>query len=219
MSETRAGSLPKVPEVRAQRGSVARSAMGCSARRIPTARYSSRTVSAKARTRSTSPVAPSPIGSGHREKLASRSPEAGLSVAPWRGSEESVTGIPSRVSAASRCISFCHCAAFLGGARSKRTWRWLINRDPISSGAVSRPGPSVRRAMLPFRFIRVHGWNIKPTFSSMVILRRRSRDAGVNGETAVLIGVQLAVAVEIAIRGALCHALIPCASWREVPPR
>ena len=39
---------------------------------------------------------------------------AGLSLKPWRGSEETVTGIASRVCSARRCSRLCHSASSLG---------------------------------------------------------------------------------------------------------
>ena len=52
---TSSASSPNVPTMRAQRGSVARSAIGCSATWMPTARYSCRAMSPKSRTSSSSP--------------------------------------------------------------------------------------------------------------------------------------------------------------------
>ena len=63
-------SSPKVPLMRAQRGSVARSAMGCRAVRMPTARYSWRAISPNSCTSAGSPVAARPIGSGQCEKAS-----------------------------------------------------------------------------------------------------------------------------------------------------
>ena len=81
---------------------------------MPTARYSCRTTSANSRTRPASRVAASPIGSGHFEKPAPAMLVAGLSPRPWRGSDEIVIGIPSRVASAASCIRLCHSASVTG---------------------------------------------------------------------------------------------------------
>ncbi len=107
---TSAPSSPKVPPARAQRGSVAMSAIGCRATWMPTARYSRRAMSPKRRTTSSSPIAPKPIGSGHCENEPADQLVAGFSSNPWRGSEEIVTGMPSRVPAAISWSRLCHSA-------------------------------------------------------------------------------------------------------------
>ena len=77
---------------------------------MPTARYSRRAISPKRRTSSSSRVAPSPIGSGHCENEPDAQLVAGFSSNEWRGSDEIVTGIPSRVPSARRCSRLCHSA-------------------------------------------------------------------------------------------------------------
>ena len=97
----RSASSPNVCMIRAQRGSVARSAIGCSATWIPTARYSRRAMSPNSRTACSSRSAPNPIGSGHCENPLAAHAAARFSVKLCRGSEEIVTGMPSRVARAS----------------------------------------------------------------------------------------------------------------------
>ena len=65
-------SSPNVPEQRAQRGSVQRSAVGWSAARIPSARYSRRAMSANARTSSSSPRGGEPDRLGPGRERAGR---------------------------------------------------------------------------------------------------------------------------------------------------
>ena len=107
-------SSPKVCMIRAQRGSVARSAIGCSATWIPTARYSRRAMSPNSRIASSSRSAPKPIGSGQCENPPADQLAPRFSAKLWRGSDEIVTGMPSRVDSASRCIRFCHSACRRG---------------------------------------------------------------------------------------------------------
>ena len=90
---------------------------GAAPARMPTARYSWRAMSANSRTRPSSRVAASPIGSGHCEKPAPAMLVAGLSPKPWRGSDEIVTGMPSRVASAASCIRLCHSASADGAGR------------------------------------------------------------------------------------------------------
>jgi hypothetical protein len=96
--------------MRAHRGSVATSAIGWSATWMPTARYSCRAISPNPRTSSSSRVAASPIGSGHCENEPAAQLVAGFSSNACRGSEEIVTGMPSRVDSASCCMRLCHSA-------------------------------------------------------------------------------------------------------------
>ncbi len=107
--DARSASSPKVCIERAQRGSVARSAIGWSATWIPTARYSCRAMSAKRRTSSASAVAPRPIGSGQCEKPPADQLAPSASKL-WRGSDEIVTGMPRRVPAATSWSRLCHSA-------------------------------------------------------------------------------------------------------------
>ena len=95
---TTCGSCPNVCAWRAHRGSVARSSVGCSAARIPTATYSCRAMSAKRRTRSASRSAASPSGSGHCENALAANDVPAFSMNACRGSVEMVTGIPCGVS-------------------------------------------------------------------------------------------------------------------------
>ncbi len=81
---------------------------------MPTARYSWRAISPKARTSSASRVAASPIGSGHCENEPAAQLVAGFSSNEWRGSDEIETGIPRRVSSASSWIRLCHSAVRRG---------------------------------------------------------------------------------------------------------
>ena len=76
---------------------------------MPSARYSWRAMSANSWTSSSSAVAASPIGSGQADRpmAAALAPTAST---VWRGSEEIVTGIPSRVDSASCCRRFDHSA-------------------------------------------------------------------------------------------------------------
>ena len=85
-----------------QRGSVARSAIGCKATRRPMARYSWRAISPNSSTRAGSLIAARPRGSGHCEKAPEAKLAAGFVLKAWRGSLDRVTGMPSRVSSA-RC--------------------------------------------------------------------------------------------------------------------
>ena len=68
--------------MRAHRGSVARSAEGWRATRIPTATYSWRAMSANSLDEPGSRVAASPSGSGHWEKCPPAQLVAGLALKP-----------------------------------------------------------------------------------------------------------------------------------------
>ncbi len=171
--DTTSASEPSVPLVRAQRGSVARSAIGCRATRMPAARYSCRAMSAKRRTRSGSLVAPSPIGSGQAEKPPAAAEAAGLSITPWRGSVETVTGMPSRVPAAISWTRLCHSAILRGVTGPKvRMLKWFSRPSRISDsvdGIIASPGGRVPSGLTPAIV-----WNISPAFSARVIRPSRS---------------------------------------------
>ena len=68
MRAAKAASSPNVPLMRPHLGSVAKSAMGDNESRNPSARYSLRAISPKARTRLVSPVAARPSEEHHLEK-------------------------------------------------------------------------------------------------------------------------------------------------------
>ena len=64
-------------------------------------------------------VAASPIGSGQLENPLPLMLVAGLSPKPCRGSDEIVTGIPSRAPSAASCIRLCHSASTVGPGPSR----------------------------------------------------------------------------------------------------
>ena len=95
-------------------------------------------MSANSLTASTSRSAASPSGSGHSENGPAAIDVPALSVNACRGSVDSVTGIPHRVSsAASRCRALCHSAVAPApgapGPRKLSRLKWLIERSATRS--------------------------------------------------------------------------------------
>ncbi len=78
---------------------------------MPTARYSSRAISANSRTVALSRSAAMPSVSGHCEKGPAVKEAPTLSTNACRGSVEMVTGMPCGVCAARRCNELFHRAA------------------------------------------------------------------------------------------------------------
>ena len=196
-SVTRSGSWPKVPAWRPQRGSVARSRVGCRAARMPTATYSCRAMSANSRTASVSRSAARPSGSGHCENAFAEKETPAFSRKACRGSVETVTGMPCGVRSASACRALCQRAA-IRGSSSPCTLKWVrclsstttLVGDLLIAPAVSTTVPSAPASMTV--------WNIRPD----LLLERQPAeqvlDPGVDVEARVLVGVHDAVAVEVA---------------------
>ena len=93
---------------------------------MPSARYSLETTSAYSRTLSGSNSAAIPRPSGHLDTsaaaVANSAPEA--SAAPWRGSEEMLTGTPRGWDSARACRALFQRAAVAASWRvMTRTWR------------------------------------------------------------------------------------------------
>ena len=149
-SVTSPGSCPKVPACLAQRGSVARSSVGCRAARMPTATYSCRAMSANSRTASASRSAASPSGSGHWEKAFAVNETPAFSMNACRGSVEMVTGMPCGVRSASAWRALCHRAAIRA---SSRTWtlKWVrcLSSTTTLVGRLADPARRPRRASRP----------------------------------------------------------------------
>ncbi len=161
-------SAPNVALARAHRGSLARSICGWSATRMPTARYSSRTVRANRSTSSTSPMAARPVGSGNCVNGPAMSAAAGLLLKECRGSLEIVNGMPSGCRRTSSWTALFHSAISRAEA-AIRMLAWLmrlLNRVRID-GMPRKPGSS-NLPMLP------SGWKSRPALSSSSMRASRS---------------------------------------------
>ncbi|GGQ87857.1 hypothetical protein GCM10010195_49560 [Kitasatospora griseola] len=97
-----------------------------------------------------------------------------LAVKEWRGSVESVTGMPSRVPWAISWTALCHSAIRRGSAvptRLKWLRPWSLIRPVVSAGkSLSSPSSTGR----PSACIGSMVWNIRPAFSCGVIRPSRS---------------------------------------------
>ena len=184
-----AGVLPEGAHLPGHRGSVARSIVGCRAAVRPTARYSRRTMSPYRSTRSGSRTAASPICSGHCEKPREANETPWCSRNACRGSDDRLTGMPSRVPAASSCIRLAQRAAT--GPGGWWTFRcvmwvstirsWALNLGPAT---IPRSSPSGPAAMLLC--------TIWPAFSSSVMRPSRSVTRSATGS-----------------RGSSCGSMVP----------
>ena len=141
---------------------------------MPTAKYSRRTVSAQSRTSSASRSAPSPSGSGHREKKDVAHAVPAFWAPPWRGSVEIVTGMPCGVVSASSWRRLCQ-RAVASALSSPCTLKWFMSlaRTTVDVGDFEiAPGVS---SSVPSGPVSMTVWNSSPTFSSRE--RRGSRSS------------------------------------------
>ena len=95
----------------------------------------------------------------------------GLSLNEWRGSVESVTGMPRRVDAASRCSALCHAAISrpLGAAPSRLKCDMSLPSTKSRADGVPKIGLASSRS--PMAIIV---WKRSPAFSWTVISARSS---------------------------------------------
>ncbi len=186
-------SSPKVPLIRPHRGSVARSAMGCRARLMPTARYSCRAMSPKFRTSNVSLVAASPSDVGHWENAGVNKAAPGLSSVPCLGSVAMVMGMPRRVRSAIFCMVLLYCAirSASSEARILKLFIFLraiisefvgsIREAPRTMMSVDRTGVSIGS---PFGVVPIILTNKVPAFSSRFICESRSFTRASRGASA-----------------------------------
>ena len=130
-------------------------------------------MSAKRRTRSGSRSAARPSISGHCEKAPAAKLAPAFSAKEWRGSEETVTGMPCGVVSASSCSALFQRAA-LRASPSWCTLKWFISL-PVTTVVVAdllmAPAPSTSAPSGPDS---ITVWNMQPTFSASDRRPRRS---------------------------------------------
>ena len=92
-----------------------------------------------------SPIAPRPSVSGHCENGPASIAAPGFSLKEWRGSVESVTGMPRRVPAASSCRRLCHSAIRVALEAAPKTLKWVMSQPSTMSlvGAIPERGVTV----------------------------------------------------------------------------
>ncbi len=140
---------------------------------MPTAVYSWRAMSAKRSTRSSSPMAASPMVSGHCENGPAIIAASGLSLNECRGSVEKVTGMPRRVLAATSCTRLCHSAISAAVLAAPNTLKCVMWRSRIISVLSAMPNAGSGPATVPPSPIVIIVWKKRPAFSSSVICPSR----------------------------------------------
>ena len=105
-----------------------------------------------------------PCVSGHCENGPAMIAAPGLSLNECRGSVDSVTGMPRRVDAASRCSALCHAAISRPVGRRPSRLKCVICLPSTNSRAEGEPKIGFASSRSPIAIIV---WKNRPAFSSM----------------------------------------------------